>query len=331
MIFAHPYFLLLLIALGIYIFIERKFKLNKNTTIYLPQTEMFESAGSTLRAKLSKMLVWIKVLAIALIIVALARPQAGQNKEEVYNQGIDIMLVIDTSSSMQALDFQPDDRLQAAKKVAKEFVKGRTYDRIGIVVFSGLAFTQCPLTIDHDAVLNFLDKIETNMTGVDGTAIGSAIATAASRLKASNAKSKVIILVTDGRNNMGEIDPISASKAALALNIKIYSIGAGKPGEALYPIDDPVFGRRLVKIENQDLDEATLANIAGTTNGHYFRATDTNSLSAIFKQIDNMEKTKIKALKYTDYKELFAYFLWPALLLLLGSEFLNKTYLRKLP
>ncbi|MCK9582497.1 MAG: VWA domain-containing protein [Endomicrobiales bacterium] len=331
MIFAHPYFLLLLIALGIYIFIERKFKLNKTATIYLPQAEIFKSAGSTLRAKLSKMLVWIKVLAIALIIVALARPQAGQNKEEVYNQGIDIMLVMDTSSSMQALDFQPDDRLQAAKKVAKEFVKGRTYDRIGIVVFSGLAFTQCPLTIDHDAVLNFLDKIETNMTGVDGTAIGSAIATAASRLKASNAKSKVIILVTDGRNNMGEIDPISASKAALAMGIKIYTIGAAKPGESLYPIDDPVFGRRLVKIENQDLDEATLANIAGTTNGRYFRATDTNSLSAIFKQIDNMEKTKIKALKYTDYKELFAYFLWPTLLLLLGSKFLNKTYLRKLP
>ena len=331
MTLAHPYFLLLLIALGIYIFIEKKFKLNKTATIYLPQAEIFKNAGSTLKTKLSKMLVWVKILAIALLIIALARPQAGQNKEEIYNQGIDIMLVMDTSSSMQALDFQPDDRLQAAKKVAKEFVKGRTYDRIGIVVFSGLAFTQCPLTIDHDAVLNFLDKIEVNMTGVDGTAIGSAIATAASRLKASTAKSKIIILVTDGRNNMGEIDPISASRASMAMGIKIYTVGAGKVGDSLYPVDDPVYGKRLVKIANQDLDETALADIAGTTRGRYFRATDTNSLNSIFKQIDNMEKTKIKALKYTDYKELFAYFLWPALLLLLGSEFLNKTYLRKLP
>lgn len=331
MIFSHPYFLLLIIFLAIYIFIEKKFKLNKATTILLPQTQLYKKTTSTLKTKLSKILVWLKILAIVLIILALSRPQAGQNKEEVYNQGIDIMLVMDTSSSMQALDFQPDNRLQAAKKVAKDFVKGRTNDRIGIVVFSGLAFTQCPITIDHDAVLDFLDKIEINMTGVDGTAIGSAIATGASRLKSSNAKSKVIILVTDGRNNMGEIDPISASKASAALGIKIYTIGAATPGDSLYPVDDPVFGRRLVKIANQDLDESTLADIAGTTKGRYFRASNTNSLLSIFKQIDNMEKTEIKALKYTDYKELFHYFLWPALLLLLGCEFLNKTYLRKLP
>jgi Ca-activated chloride channel family protein len=262
---------------------------------------------------------------------ALARPQAGQKSSEIYNQGIDILLALDTSTSMQAIDFKPANRFEAAKKVAKEFVKGRTHDRIGIVVFAGLAYTQCPLTADTDAVLNFLDQSAIGMTQVDGTAIGSAIATAVNRLKDSPGKSRVVILVTDGRSNIGEIDPLTAAQAAQALGARVYTIGAGQPGGALYPVDDPFFGRQYVKMPGQELDESTLAKIAETTGGRYFRATDSAALERIFKQIDSMEKSEIKTVKYTNYTELFGWMLWPAFILLLLEIALANTWLKRLP
>jgi Ca-activated chloride channel family protein len=260
----------------------------------------------------------------------MARPQSGQNTEEIYNQGIDIMMVLDTSSSMLAIDFKPSNRIEAAKRVAKEFVEGRKYDRIGVVVFSGLSFTQCPLTVDHEAVLNFIDQTEVNMTGGDGTAIGSAIATATNRLKDSPGKSKIMILLTDGRNNAGEIDPLTAAQAAGAIGVKIYTIGTGAPGGALYPVED-MWGKRYVKIPEQELDEDTLLKIAETTGGRYFRATDTASLESILKTINEMEKTEIKSLKYTSYIEHFMYFLWPAFILFGLEIFLSSFWLRRLP
>lgn len=329
--FASPLFLLLLIIIPLIIWEEYKRRNRKSSSIVFSDASLFENINPTPRIKLSFLPKYIRYLAMILLILALARPQAGQKTEEVFNQGIDIMLVLDTSTSMKALDFEPKNRLEAAKEVAKEFVQGRKFDRIGIVVFGGLAYTQCPLTIDHDSVLNFIDQIDMNATQVDGTAIGSAIATAGVRLNNSPGKSKIMILLTDGRNNTGEIDPVTAAQAAGANDIKIYTIGAGKPGGALYPIDDPVFGRRYVKMPEQELDESTLLKIAEATQGRYFRATDTQSLKHIFKLIDQMEKIEIKAIKYTNYTELFGYLLWPAVLLLLLELLLANTWLRKIP
>lgn len=329
--FANPLFLLFLLAVPALIWDRLRRKDKKEPAVAFPGASEFAAGGPPPKARILAAAGWLKYAALALAVVALARPQAGQKTEEIYNQAIDIMLLLDTSTSMQALDFKPGNRLDAAKKVSREFVAGRPYDRIGIVVFGGMAFTQCPLTLDHDAVLNFIDQVEIGMTGVDMTAIGSAIATGAERLKNSTGKSKVMILLTDGRNNAGDIDPITASQAAAALNIKIYTIGAGAPGGALYPVDDPVFGRQYVKIPEQELDEDTLAKIAENTGGRYFRATDSSSLSNIFRQIDQMEKTEIKSLKYTSYTELFGWFLWPAFLLLGLEIFITRFWLVKIP
>ena len=329
--FASPIFLLILILLpAIYWFLNKR-KKEKEATLLFSALELLKDINPSPRVKLAFLPKVMRYATFLLLIVALARPQAGQKNEEIYNQGIDIMMILDTSTSMRALDFRPANRLEAARKVAKEFVQGRPYDRIGIVIFSGLAYTQCPLTSDHDAVLNFIDQVEIGMAQVDGTAIGSAVATAANRLKDSTGKSRIMILVTDGRSNMGEIDPLTASQAAASMNIKIYTIGAGQPGGALYPVDDPRWGRQYVKIPEQELDEDTLAKIAETTGGRYFRATDTQSLAKIFKQIDSLEKTEIKTLKYTSYNELYGYLLWPAFLLLALELLLSNTILRRLP
>jgi len=193
-----------------------------------------------------------------------------------------------------------------------------------------LSFTQCPLTLDYGAVLDFLDSVEIGMTQTDGTAIGTAIATCVNRLKDIPAKSKVIILLTDGRNNMGEIDPWTAAQAAGAMNIKIYTIGAGVPGGAMYPIDDPVFGKRYVRLP-EDLDEETLIKIASLTGGQYFRAKSSEGLREIYNKIDKMEKTEIKVNEYTEYTELFLYFILPAVLLFFTEIILTNTYFRKAP
>lgn len=329
--FANPIFILLLLITAAAVYFYEKLRARKDrAAVSFTDTEYFKGLNPSPKAKLGGLPRILRYAALALMFLALARPQAGQNTEETYNQGIDIMMVLDTSTSMRAIDFKPSDRLAAAKKVAKEFVKARKYDRIGVVVFSGLSFTQCPLTSDHDTVLDFIDQVEIGMTEVDGTAIGSAIATAANRLKDSTGKSKVMILITDGRSNMGEIDPFTAAQTAGALDIKIYTIGAGQPGGALYPVED-VWGKRYVKMPEQELDEHTLAKIADTTGGRYFRATDSDSLSRILKQINEMEKTEIKSLKYTSYIEHFGYFLWPALALFGLEIFLSVFWLRKLP
>ena len=315
--FANPQFLFLLILIPVLIWDHFRRKKQKEPAILFPGAETFAAQNPGVKAKLREAAGYLKYAVIALAVLALARPQAGQKTEEIYNQAIDIMLVMDTSPSMATPDFPPRNRLDAAKMVAKEFVKGRQYDRVGVVVFSGLAFTQCPLTLDHDAVLDFIDQMQVGMTGVDMTAIGDAIATGADRLRTSTGKSKVMILLTDGNNNTGSVDPIEASQAAAALDIKIYTIGAGNPSV----VDQPGNG----------LDENTLAKIAENTGGRYFRATDTQSLENIFKQIDQMEKTEIKALKYTSYKELFAYFLWPAFMLFALEIFVLGFWLVKIP
>ncbi len=326
--FANPNFLYLLLALPLIFWYRWKY-LAKARMVF-SNTKPLESIAPSLRARLRNVPDYLRYGVLALLIIAMARPQVGKNTEEISNSGIDIMMILDTSSSMKALDFQPKNRFEAARDVAKEFVNSRSHDRIGIVVFGGMAYTQCPLTIDHEALLNFLDQAEVDMTEVDGTAIGSAIATATNRIKNTPGKSKVMILLTDGRNNRGEIDPMTAAQAAAALDIKIYTIGCGAPGGALYPVDTP-FGRQLVRLPDNDLDEDMLAKIAETTNGRYFRATDTRSLQDIFHQIDSLEKTDIKALKHTSYTEKFHIYLFLAAILLALELALRYTWLRTLP
>ena len=329
--FADPIYLLFLLLIAIAVFFEEYYRSKtKRAAVTFPFLSAFKGINPSPRVKLEFLPKALRFAVIVLLFIALARPQSGQKTEEVFNQGVDIMIVQDTSSSMLALDFKPANRIEAAKKVAKEFVEKRKYDRIGVVVFSGFAFTQCPLTVDHEAVLNFIDQVEVNMTGGDGTAIGSAIATASNRLKDSPGKSKIMILLTDGRNNAGEIDPITAAQAAGALGIKIYTIGTGAPGGALYPVED-MWGKHYVKIPEQELDEDTLLKIAEATGGRYFRSTDTESLENIIKTINEMEKTEIKSIKYTSYIEHFMFFLWPAVILLGLEIFLSSFWLRKLP
>lgn len=279
----------------------------------------------------SRHLLWaLRMLALALIIIALARPQSGHTEEEVTTEGIDIVLSLDISGSMLAEDFKPHNRVEAAKLVAEQFITGRRSDRIGMVVFSARSFTQCPLTLDYGVLINFLKKVQTGMIKEDGTAIGLGIATAVDRLRNSKAKSKVIILLTDGSNNAGEIDPLTAARVAQAFNVRIYTVGVGTRGEAMYPVQDPFFGKRYVRMP-VDIDEETLTQIADLTDGQYFRATDRQSLEKIFAEIDKLEKTKIEVKQFTRYRELFVGWLVAALGLIFVETVLANTKFRKIP
>jgi Ca-activated chloride channel family protein len=272
----------------------------------------------------------LRLAVLGLLIVALARPQRGQKREEVTSPATDILLAVDTSGSMEALDFDPKNRLEGAQEVIRRFVDQRPHDRIGLVVFSGLALTQCPLTLDHGALLGFLDRLRIGMIEEDGTAVGTAIMTAAARLKDSEAKSKVIVLLTDGRNNRGEVDPLTAAQAAAGLGVKIYAVGAGRPGGSLYPVQDPLFGRRLVR-RPEELDEETLQRVAAAGGGRYFRATDLESLKEIYAEIDRLEKTDVKVETITDYRDLYLPFVLAAFALFMTEALLASTAWRRLP
>jgi Ca-activated chloride channel family protein len=251
----------------------------------------------------------------------------------VTTEGIDIVLTVDISGSMLAEDFEIGgkryNRLYVVKQVVKDFIQKRVNDRIGLVVFAGRAYTQCPMTLDYNMLLQLLEKAEIGMIE-DGTAIGSAIGSSVDRLKNTKAKSKVIVLLTDGRNNAGEIDPFTAAELARALNVKIYTIGAGTKGLAPFPAVD-LFGNRVMRQVKIDIDDNTLGEIAKITDGKYYRATDTNSLKEIYNQIDKLEKTETEVTQYTEYNELFHYFLLPAFGLLLVELGLRKTRFRKIP
>jgi Ca-activated chloride channel family protein len=245
----------------------------------------------------------LRLIGLSLLIIALARPQKGQERREVTSPATDIVLVLDLSDSMRSLDFKPRNRFEAAVEVMRQFIKDRPDDRLGLVLFAKYAFTQCPLTLDHGALLGFLDNVRIGLIEPNSTAIGSAIAAAVTRLKTSEAKTKLIVLLTDGRSNFGDVDPVTAAKAAQAFGIKIYTVGAGAPGGGMIEVDDPMFGKRMVKMPENELDEATLHEVAQRTGGTYFRATDFESLKKIYKDIDRMEKTDVKVETYADYQD----------------------------
>ncbi len=267
-------------------------------------------------------------LAVTACIVALARPQAGIASQDLTTEGIDIVLTLDVSTSMLAEDLRPS-RLEAAKSVASDFVAGRTSDRIGLVAFAGQAYTQAPLTFDYDVVLTLLGALQAGMIR-DGTAVGMGLATAVKRLQASSATSKVVILLTDGQNNQGEIGPITAADMARALDIRVYTIGVGTRGTAPFPMDDPLRGRYYANV-TVDVDEPTLQEIASHTGGRHFRATDNESLEAIYREIDRLERTEIEVTNYETTRELFGPVLAVGLFLLLGETVLSQTVLRRLP
>ncbi|MFC1725186.1 VWA domain-containing protein [candidate division KSB1 bacterium] len=327
--FAHIYYLILLILVPLLIYWYFLVKRKKNATLKYSDLSIIKNIGKVRRSRKRDLLFILRIIAVILLIVALSRPQSGSKEENILTEGIDIIVAVDISSSMLAEDFKPKNRLEAAKIVAADFIKGRKNDRIGMVVFAGKSYTQCPLTLDYGILLKFIEYIDVGLVE-DGTAIGMALANCALRLKDSKAESKVVILLTDGKNNRGEIDPLTASKIAKSFNIRIYTIGAGKRGTAMYPVNDPIFGKRYVPMP-VEIDEDLLQNIAAETGGKYFRATDTEKLKSIFNEIGEMEKTKIEIEEYTKYSEKFAILAIPGLLLLLIEFILANTVFRKIP
>jgi len=277
----------------------------------------------------------LRLPALALLMLAMARPQTGHKLTQVTTEGVDIVLALDTSGSMQAVDLDADrpitsrrNRLEVAKDVVERFVARREHDQIGLVVFGAEAFTQCPLTLDHGIVATFLERVDIGVAG-DATAIGSGLATAVKRLKDSPAKSKVVILLTDGRSNAGPIAPRTAAEIARTYGIKVYAVGAGTRGPAPFLVET-VFGRRVV-YQDVEIDEQGLREIAALTGGEYFRAEDRQALEGVYEEIDRLEKTEITMQSYMEYNERFRWFVLPALALLVGEVLLLGTRFRKLP
>ena len=283
----------------------------------------------TLSVKALPMLRVVRFVVLALLIFTLARPQLSQSRVHKFAEGIDILLVLDISESMRAEDFEGANRIQIAKSVVNDFLTHRENDRIGLVVFSGESFTLCPLTLDYPVLAELLRDVEIGQLK-DGTAIGDALATAIYRLSVSESKTKLVILLTDGENNAGTIDPGTAVSLARSFGIKVYTIGMGKEGGARIPYADTTFGKRYREVLTY-LDEDTLKQIANGTGGRYFRATDTQSLKRIYTEIDAFEKTKFETVSSIDHKELAVYFLIPAALLLAVEILLGNTVLRKIP
>lgn len=288
----------------------------------------FNGYHGTFKRYLQHTLFGVKMLALALLIIALARPQSSSSRQDVNVEGIDLVMALDISGSMLAEDFKPKNRLEVAKSVGIDFINGRSDDRIGLVVFSGESFTQCPLTTDHDVLVDLFKAVKTGMID-DGTAIGDGLATAVNRLRNSAAISKVIILLTDGVNNMGLIDPLTAAQIAAHFNIRVYTIGVGSEGPVPYPFQTN-FGIRYQNVEIP-MDEELLKNIALTTKGQYFRATNKNKLEDIYKEINELEKTKIDVTEFKRKNEEFLPFVLAAFILFVIQFLTDNLYLRTLP
>jgi Ca-activated chloride channel family protein len=327
MVFLNPkylYLLLLLIPLIAWYVI----RLSKTQASFkLASTNAFKGVKPGLRVYMRHLPFLLRVASIALIIIVIARPQSVNSWEETETQGIDIVLALDVSGSMLSQDLQPD-RLQAAKKVASEFITDRKNDNIGLVVFAGESFTQCPLTTDHKVLLNLLNEIEFGIIE-DGTAIGLGLATSVNRLKESESDSKVVILLTDGTNNSGQIAPLTAADLASSYGIRVYTVGVGTTGMAPTPVQTP-FGIRMQNMP-VDIDEKTLTDIAVMTGAQYFRAQDTDGLRQVYEEIDEMEKYLINVQNVTQRKEVFLPYALVALALILMELLLRRTWLRNIP
>ncbi|MFQ6606962.1 MAG: VWA domain-containing protein [Fidelibacterota bacterium] len=268
------------------------------------------------------------LLIIALLIIALARPRISIQENESSWEVVDIMLVLDISGSMQAEDFKPN-RLEAAKQEALDFISARQHDRIGLVVFAGESYLQCPLTVDIDVIANILKQVTIIDEQHDGTAIGMALAMGINRLRDSEVENKVLVLLSDGSNNAGELDPLTAARMAKDYGIKIHTIGIGREGKVPYPVIDPFTGRKRLVYQEMEMDEETLSTIAETTQGQYSRASEREGLSAIFAELDTLERSEVSVTNYTEYKEIFAWFLFPAIFLAVSDRFIQQFLFRQ--
>ncbi len=326
--FARPgllYLLLIIIPLIAFYIWRRK---DYYSSIQVSSIDPVVSVKKSYKEILRHILFSLRMIVIILMILALARPQTIDRQKNINMLGIDIVLSLDVSSSMLARDFKPD-RLEAAKDLAVEFIAGRPNDRMGVVVFSSESFTQCPLTTDHAVLTNLITKIQSGIIE-DGTAIGVGLANAVNRLKDSEAISKVIILLTDGVNNSGVIDPATASDLAKKFNIRVYTIGVGSKGEAPYPVID-FWGRTVYQNMPVEIDEATLQHISKNTGGKYFRATNNSKLRQIYSEIDKLEKSKIDVKEYNRHEEAFMPLIWLALTIIFADIIVSFTIMRSIP
>ena len=330
---ANPLILLALLVIPPLVYFVRRFDAKTRGSFRFSNKDLVIGFRSSFRLRLSRNVIYLRAISLGLLIIAAARPQAMIEETRIYVEGIDIVLAIDVSSSMRAMDFemhgQRVDRLEAVKYVVKDFIKKRPNDRIGMVAFSALAYTICPLTLDHQWLEKNLERVNIGMIE-DGTAIGSAITASLNRLKDSETKEKIIILLTDGRNNAGNISPLAGAEAARALGVSIYAIGAGTKGLAPYPVKD-MFGNTVLQPVEIEIDDKLLQEIADVTGGMFFRATDMASLENIYNEIDKLEKTPIEETGYNIYRELFVFFLIPALCLIILEALIANTYLRRIP
>lgn len=334
MTFKNPQYLyLLLLALPmIYLYIRREF--TRKTAMRFSDLSVIKKLPRSHYRWLRHAVIFLRVAGFAFLVIALARPQKSSTEVEITTEGVDIMLVLDISESMRALDFRPDDRLAVAKRAISEFVKLREHDRMGLVLFAARAFTRVPLTNDHNLLLQMINEVD-YMEFSNATAIGTAIATAANRLVDSPSQSRVIILLTDGASNAGDIPPQTAAAAAGELGIRVYAIGVGREGRVPFPVEtiDRRTGRRTTRVEyvESDINLRELQEIAQLSGGKFFRAQDAAALSSIYNEIDEMEKTEIRSISYTSHTEHFYFWLWLGFAVLVLEMILAKTIFRRLP
>lgn len=329
--FVHPEFLFLLLLLPLLAIWKGRW--GNPVALRMPSTDDALSAGGKPKSRFGGFMAFLGLLAFAFLIVAFARPRHGKGSTDIEASGIDIVLALDVSGSMEAMDFElegkPVNRLEVVKNVVGKFVGQRPNDRIGIVAFAGRPYLVSPLTLDQEFLAKRVAGVKMGQVE-DGTAIGSAIASAVSHLRDSTAKSRIVILLTDGVNNAGAVNPLTAAEAAKALGIKIYTIGAGTRGDAPVPVQD-AFGRTHLRTMKVEIDEKMLADVSTATGGQSFRATDTDSLEKIYESINTLEKTTRKLKKYQQYDELYLWFLVPGLCLMLLELVLSQTRFRRLP
>jgi Ca-activated chloride channel homolog len=325
--FANPYWLSLLALLPI-VGWWTWYSARKRSGLTFSTIKSVQSSPKTVKKSLRGLPATLRIGGLALVIIAMARPQDRNVVRERFAEGVDIMMVLDTSTSMRAEDFRPN-RFEAARAVGSEFIAGRVSDRVGLIVFAAKAYTQAPLTLDYTFLQEMMDEVEVGVIE-DGTAIGTALAMAVNRLKDTEAESKVVILLTDGQNNRGELSPETAAEVARTLGVRVYAIGVGAHGEAPFVVDHPFAGkqRRMVPVE---IDEEMLSSVATMTGGQYFRATNNQALRDIYDEIGELEKTKIEERMYTDYDERYAGFLFGGIGLIFLEILLSTTVLRRFP
>jgi Ca-activated chloride channel family protein len=328
--FAHPLWLIALLVIPLLLLAHRE--RGRRATLQYSDLSLMRGLPRSARLRARWFPSALRLAALTLLVLAIARPQTGRSLEIIHGRGVDIVMALDISGSMAALDFEPQNRLGAAKQVIDDFIAQRRYDRIGLVVFAREAFSQSPPTFDYAVLHRLLAAVELapDLGLEDGTAIGLGLAQAAGMLTESDAQSRVIILLTDGVNNAGQIDPLTAAQAAATLGIKVYTVGAARPGQVPVPYNDPLFGPTTRLVESE-IDEVTLQQIADATGGLYFRAQDTAGLQQIYDQINQLEKSEVEVQVFTRYRELAGWLLAPALALILVELLLRHTLFRTLP